>query len=29
MTKFEISSLEEAEEAANEYDGDGESYIML
>lgn len=23
------SSLEEAEEAANEYDGDGESYIML
>lgn len=23
------SSLEEAEDAANEYDGDGESYIML
>jgi hypothetical protein len=23
------SSLEEAEEASNEYDGDGESYIML
>lgn len=23
------SSLEEAEEAANEYDGDGEPYIML
>ena len=24
-----FSSLEEAEEATNEYDGDGESYIML
>lgn len=24
-----FDDLEEAEEAANEYDGDGESYIML